>query len=491
MSEKCLFIVRALAFFLILSFLIVVINYILTPKKYYDEAWSTTSTYKGFYQMKKDSVDVLFLGSSHAASGFNPQEIYNHAGIRSYNLGCEQQSLLVSYYWLKEALKYQKPKAVILDTYMLFEYNHVEALNTAESCTRMAMDAMRWSPVKYEAIKAICDHDELQTFNSYLFKNIRFHTRWTNLTEQDFTFSQLEDHFELKGFSALNKKGIGVNPDYQPYADFDTTECEDPDPLMIEYLDQIRKLCDEKQIRLVLVKTPANVWSIRKHNYTAGYAAEHNIDFIDFNTKEFFDACGFIFAEDMHDNGHSNIWGAEKLSVYLSDVLREKYGIGGGEYGEQWADTDAFYRRIRSDCELKYITDLDAYIKAIDQERYTVLIGVRNDMTQYVNEDVKAAFSRLGLKLNAEKYDGYYAAISDYNTVECAGHELLKYSGSTRDKLQNFSIVSGGYDAGAQCSIKIGNTEYAKNWNGFNIVVYSEETRKVLDTAVYNGELRR
>ena len=86
----------------------------------------------------------------------------------------------------------------------------------------------------------------------------------------------------------------------------------------------------------------------------------------------------------------------------------------------------------------------------------------------------------------------YACSVSlDYNTVECAGHELLKYSGSTRDKLQNFSIVSGGYDAGAQCSIKIGNTEYAKNWNGFNIVVYSEETRKVLDTAVYNGELRR
>lgn len=67
----------------------------------------------------------------------------------------------------------------------------------------------------------------------------------------------------------------------------------------------------------------------------------------------------------------------------------------------------------------------------------------------------------------------------------------MKFSGSTRDKLQNFTIVSGGYNVGAQSSIKIGNVEHAKNKNGINIVVYSEETRTVIDSVVYDGTLHR
>lgn len=75
-AKEMQFFLRILALLTILSFLIIETNYILTPKKYFDNDWSTTSTYKGFYQMKTDSVDVLFLGSSHVADGFNPQEIY-------------------------------------------------------------------------------------------------------------------------------------------------------------------------------------------------------------------------------------------------------------------------------------------------------------------------------------------------------------------------------------------------------------------------------
>lgn len=491
MLKKCSFFLRILAFLTILFFLIIETNYILTPKKYFDNDWSTTSTYKGFYQMKTDSVDVLFFGSSHAAAGFNPQEIYNNYGIRSYNLGCEQQNILVSYYWLKEAIKYQAPKVVILDTLMLFEYDHVEALNSAEPCTRMAMDAMKWSNVKYEAIKAICDNDEQQTFNSYIFKNIRFHTRWTNLTEQDFTFNNLEAHYELKGYTPLNSRGVSDNLDYQPYADYDTSVLGEPVPLMSEYLDKMKKLCDKNDIKLMLVKTPTMWWNTAKHNYVARYAEDNGIDFFDFNTKEIYDSCGFVYSEDMNDDGHSNLWGAKKISLYLASILMSQYGIGGGDYYEQWADTDEYYQRIVADCKLKFITDLDEYITALNQDRYTILISTRYDMTFCMNDDVKTAFSRLGLDLNSEQYDSYYAAITDYNTVQQSSSELLKFSGSTRDKLQNFTIVSGGFNVGAQSSIKIGDVEYAKNRNGINIVVYSEETRKVIDSVVYDGTLHR
>lgn len=485
--------IRVLVFVTILVLLISEINYILMPKKYFDDNWPTTSTYKGFYQMKADSIDVLFLGSSHAAAAFNPQVIYDNYGIGSYNLGCEEQNLLVSYYWLKEALKYQSPKVVVLDTFMVFNHKGYEALNTPEACTRMAMDAMKWSEVKWNAIKDICDNDENQLFNSYLFKNIRFHTRWTYLQENDFSFRELEKHYELKGYAPLSMRGTDVDTDYLPYEQVDTETYMEMMPLMKEYLDKIVDLCKTDNITLVLTKCPTTLWNISKHNTVNEYAREKEIYFWDFNEKELYDASGFVFGQDMNDNGHSNIWGAEKLSLYVGDTFSRSFEVKGCDCSEQWSETAGYYQQVFSDCKLQYIVDLPEYIDAINQPRYTVLIGSKYDITYCMNEEAKSAFAKLGLDLSTEQFEGYYAAISGYGIIEGKGRGKLLYSGSVRNNMVDFTISSEqtGVMTGNSCSIKINNIEYAKDLNGVNIVVYSNETRKVVDSVVYDGQLHR
>lgn len=112
--------IKAIIFVMLSSGTVLFLNQVLTPKYFYNNTWPTTSTYLGFYKMERNTVDVLFFGSSHAASSFSPQILYDRYGITSYNLGCEQQNLITSYYWLKEALRFQKPKAIVLDCYILF-----------------------------------------------------------------------------------------------------------------------------------------------------------------------------------------------------------------------------------------------------------------------------------------------------------------------------------------------------------------------------------
>lgn len=45
---------------------------------------------------------------------------------------------------------------------------------------------MKWSLVKREAVKTICELDQYQFLVSYYLPNIRYHARWTNLSENDF-----------------------------------------------------------------------------------------------------------------------------------------------------------------------------------------------------------------------------------------------------------------------------------------------------------------
>ncbi|MCR5526368.1 MAG: hypothetical protein K6F39_03180, partial [Lachnospiraceae bacterium] len=66
-NVKVKYFCRAVVFLAVLVIILVEINRIFMPKFFYENDWATTNTYTGFYKMKKNSIDVLFLGSSHAA----------------------------------------------------------------------------------------------------------------------------------------------------------------------------------------------------------------------------------------------------------------------------------------------------------------------------------------------------------------------------------------------------------------------------------------
>lgn len=488
MGRRGKFWIKGVIFSLILGSAVMLVNRVLTPKFFYNNTWPTTSAYLGFYEMERDTVDVLFFGSSHGASSFSPQVLYNRHGITSYNLSCEQQNLLISYYWLREALRYQSPKAVILDCYMLFPYNAEEPLNTAESCTRKAMDYMRWSSVKREAVHAICKADGKQTKTSYYLPNIRFHTRWMGLNEEDFTVSEMAEHYELKGFTAIpTYSGI---KDYRPFSR-EEGKGEEGEPmvsLMEEYLEKITELCKEKGISLILVKTPSTAQNIKRHQTIQNYAKEHGLSFFDFNEKELYKTIGYEFAKDNCDSGHGSVWGAAKITCYLGQVLQNQCGIE--ERAErQWEESREYYTGIIKDCTLAKVTDMNTYLELLKDERYWVFMAVRDEASRYLDETTAEKMRNLGLeaKLEGQQRCSYYAVIAEGQVKEEAGYEKLKDTGRMRKERSVYDIVSAGYECGNESSIRIDGIEYGKNQRGLNIVVYNHVTKTVIDSVCFDS----
>ena len=124
MKYRLMLAVKCTVFIAVALICVGTVNNILIPKNYFNQNWPTTNTYTDFYKLEKNTVDVLLFGSSHAASSLNPQVIYDTYGIRSYNLSCEQQSPVITYFWLREALKYQSPSVMVLDTYTFHKYKN-------------------------------------------------------------------------------------------------------------------------------------------------------------------------------------------------------------------------------------------------------------------------------------------------------------------------------------------------------------------------------
>ena len=96
----------------------------------------------------------------------------------------------------------------------------------------------------------------------------------------------------------------------------------------MHYLDLIRQLCEEKNIRLLLVKAPSvsPVWYAKWEEQITAYAKRYSLDYI--NYLELVDEIGIDFSKDTYDEGlHMNYSGAVKCADYLGRYLSERYKL--------------------------------------------------------------------------------------------------------------------------------------------------------------------
>ena len=312
---------------------------LLLPKWLDDPLWEpATEIVTGFYEEERDSLDVLFLGSSHVFCGVNPLRVYEESGLTSYDLSSGLQRTWMSYYYLEEALKTQKPQVVVLDTAGLFMDTQNE-----ESRNRMAIDYMRPSMTKWKA--AAASRQPGESMVSYVFPSIRFHARILDLEKSDFTWLFRKDrHHYLHGyrFAYMDKvtpvtfldvksmayNGRGIGPD-------SGTEVLWPEGSKSkEYLCRISELCRQKGIRLMLVTIPVTkAWDPERHELVRQFAEESGAEYMDFVGREA--EIGLDPESDFYDASHLNIDGAHLFSGFLGRLLREQYFPGKPEENRQ------------------------------------------------------------------------------------------------------------------------------------------------------------
>jgi hypothetical protein len=105
-------------------------------------------TIEDFYHYPDNSIDVLLLGSSHVGVNIDTIQLNEEFGIASYNLWGSVQPTWNSYYYLKEALKTQKPKVVVLEGFLTSQdYEYMDYSRIIKNTL-----GMKWSLNKLKAI---------------------------------------------------------------------------------------------------------------------------------------------------------------------------------------------------------------------------------------------------------------------------------------------------------------------------------------------------
>ena len=463
MKEHKAILRHALTLLLTLIVMAALAGEVFKPKFRNDNYWPLDVTYQSFYEMKNDSVDAIFLGSSHAISAFSPQELYDECGIRSFNLGSEEQSLVVSYYWLKEALRFQKPQAVVLDTVVCFPFMETP-YNCNEASIRKALDPMKWSSVKTEAVRTIGALDPKETFASYLFPIIRYHARWNDLSLSDIRFFTKENT-SLKGYAVLSEDtaDTGFEP-LTPKADAVPAGMQN---VMRTYLEKIVQLCSENGIQLILVSTPYTEMTAEVHQAVSGFAEEHDVRYVDFNEASVIEAMNYDFPHDMADAGHANNFGAEKLTGYIGNILLES-GIQGRE-DAQYENSRAYCERQLKNANLYRIQSFSEYYSAIDPEDYLIF------MTWSGNE----ASALLGME---EAGPAALMMENGRTQIFREPHSEFRFGNLMQIALES-DVMSG--------RIRVYDLTYERSTEGLQVVLLDKEKGYVIDHSVFDASGRR
>ena len=269
--------------------------------------------------------DVIFVGDCEVYANFTPLEMYREAGIKAYVRGTSQQLVWQSYYILAETFRYETPKVVVFNVNAMRYSEPVK-----EEYHRLTIDKMRWSAEKVGIIQASMTEEE--SFLSYVFPILRYHSRITQLTAEDFTY--LFDTKQITWQGHLVNDGVEPTPSRLPKAsplpDYSFGD------VCWEYLEKMRLLCEENGAELILIKAPSVMphWYDQYDAQIEEYAAEHGLSF--YNFLDYVDEIGIDYKVDTYDAGlHMNLSGATKLSTYFAKILSEKHGVP-----NHWGDAE-------------------------------------------------------------------------------------------------------------------------------------------------------
>lgn len=277
-----------------------------------DEPDILSSRQDGFYREPKNSLDVVFIGSSNIFCDINPNILWETYGITSYNFTSQQQELGTSYYYLEQMFESQSPRLVVIDVVM---DGHEESIDTIQA--HFAFDSMKNDIHKFKAIWNRTKDARLELF----IPLIAHHERWKSLTPQ--TFKYRPGQFNLL-------KGAFVHFNHTAKETVTVPEDQKAEPLhekTIYWLESIRKLCEKNNCECLFVKMPLAFYNESYGFFQAveEYCVRNGLPFLFLNKNP--EEIGLDFAEDFADQLHLNWKGQVKMSLFMGEYIQKHYQI--------------------------------------------------------------------------------------------------------------------------------------------------------------------
>lgn len=428
-----------------------------------------------FYEQPENTIDVLFMGTCNTGLHLDTEIFWNHYGISSYMLWAPHQPFWNTYYYLLEALKTQNPKLVVLDVFSASLLDDYSLSRHKVASLGGMKQGDNWFHAVLDSTKNPKDKAE------YLLGLPLYHARYAELTEEDY-WPIMKDS-DMVFFKGDN-----------PQLEIERTEVIDASGMQEirslnskeeTYLRKIIELCAEKNISLVLVKTPCgrsfSESLVPYVNSVALIAEEYGIPFINYlvdpNTID-------LAPEDFANVKHVNMRGARKVSEHLGQYIKANYELEDHRGDPVYSSWDENAKRIQKTFLSMDISNSEYLSEAI-RDGYSLVVLQYEGSNTASNEVLNLKHDMMEAGINAESFDGDgYGALLCFpgETLSCEsfyqGGMLATYE---NDGLRLYADFYNGITAEYQGKQVISHLD----GRGFYFVMIDTDKREIVDISAF------
>ncbi len=295
---------------------------------------------RDMYAQPRDTIDVVFMGSSHIHCNVNTAMLWEKYGIAGYNYSAAEQPLWTTYYYLREICKYQKPKLIVLDLYSPARFKDDYQYNWLTD----NLNGVRFSWNKIQMILKSCEFDRVWDF----FPSIAtYHLRYADLKKEDWDYLTVSkaERAAFKGYTPY----YNIVPQEEPVI---TEDLSGGITIKSEiYLQKIIEYAKEKEIDLFLMVSPYITTDEDELVYNRMHEIADHFG-LQFNSTNYsYETMGLDFETDFNDHSHLNYHGSCKFSDYLGGELKRMYDLPDRRGQEKWESWDRHAMQIRQEAE--------------------------------------------------------------------------------------------------------------------------------------------
>ncbi len=477
-----------------------VLQEILKPKwteGFFDSAYmdNETNRYETFYQLEKDSLDYITLGHSKTFYSINPMVIYTDTGYIGYDLGCGNEGISLTYYWMEEALRYQSPIYMFWDASSLLSESEISSnLNLEAVTAAKALTDMRFGLTKIRA--CIANQTENRNWAELLFPLLSFHMRWKELGEADF-FHNSDEYVTMGAVMSFKSKYDShiMSANRTDYKCYDLSGKERQSYCKIsednrDYFDRIYQLCEKNKVCLVPILGATTHLTEESRNVIKQFLNDYNLDCLDFTDEK----TGIDWYKDTFDTGnHVNYWGGAKYSILLSKWMEEQEKVPrlqSKKVKAFWNDKLEKYQKLETENLMRDREQTLTYLNILEEnkDKCIIFISVQDEACEAADRYLENYLKQLGLQggFSEKNLQNSYLAVIDEGKVlferwEAAPIQLEDKRMIGGDEF-SIQLLSGGFLYGNTSKIQLGETDYTVGSRGINIVVLDKESGKVISS---------
>lgn len=293
---------------------------------------------RDMYIQPKNSIDVVFMGSSHIHCDVNTAVLWEDYGIAAYDYSAAEQPLWITYYYLEEICKYQTPELVVLDLYSPARFKD----DYQYKWLRDNLLGVRFSINKLKMLYASC---EPEYYFDYFPNFAAYHYRYPTSADIEYLFASKEDRASFKGYTPYYIESPQSEPELvEDRSGGITIKSE-------QYLQKIIEFTQDKDIELYLIVSPYITTSDDElvYNRVKEIAGNYGLEFN--STNYSYDEMDLDFDTDFNDDSHLNYRGSCKYTKYLGAKIKENYDIPDRRGLEKWESWDRHVKEIREAAE--------------------------------------------------------------------------------------------------------------------------------------------